>query len=131
MGQQSLSMYCIMIKLKKKMCFHSQANSPQDLRLFYEKNKALLPNIPRETSPHLEDLLLGLLQRNLKDRMDFDTFFSHPFLEPSSGIKKACPVPVPVPSYPSSDSSIGSSPSCRFASPPVRPASLLLLPHTP
>ncbi|XP_041096998.1 serine/threonine-protein kinase ULK2 isoform X3 [Polyodon spathula] len=98
-----------------------QANSPQDLRLFYEKNKALLPNIPRETSPHLEDLLLGLLQRNLKDRMDFDTFFSHPFLEPSSGIKKSCPVPVPVPSYPSSDSSIGSSPSCRFASPPSLP----------
>ncbi|RXM91369.1 Serine/threonine-protein kinase ULK2 [Acipenser ruthenus] len=80
-----------------------QANSPQDLRLFYEKNKALLPNIPRETSPHLGDLLLGLLQRNQKDRMDF-----------------ACPMPVPVPSYPSSvsDSSSGSSPSCRFASPP-------------
>ncbi|MGH0161573.1 UNVERIFIED_CONTAM: hypothetical protein FKN15_041372 [Acipenser sinensis] len=83
-----------------------QANSPQDLRLFYEKNKALLPNIPRETSPHLGDLLLGLLQRNQKDRMDF-----------------ACPMPVPVPSYPSSvsDSSSGSSPSCRFASPPSLP----------
>lgn len=100
-----------------------QANSPQDLRLFYEKNKALLPNIPRETSPHLGDLLLGLLQRNQKDRMDFDTFFSHPFLEPSSAIKKSCPMPVPVPSYPSSvsDSSSGSSPSCRFASPPSLP----------
>ncbi|XP_058857564.1 serine/threonine-protein kinase ULK2-like isoform X1 [Acipenser ruthenus] len=100
-----------------------QANSPQDLRLFYEKNKALLPNIPRETSPHLGDLLLGLLQRNQKDRMDFNTFFSHPFLEPSSAIKKSCPMPVPVPSYPSSvsDSSSGSSPSCRFASPPSLP----------
>uniref|UniRef100_A0A673K7H2 non-specific serine/threonine protein kinase n=1 Tax=Sinocyclocheilus rhinocerous TaxID=307959 RepID=A0A673K7H2_9TELE len=48
-----------------------QANSPQDLRMFYEKNKTLVPNIPRETSPQLEDLLLGLLQRNQKDRMDF------------------------------------------------------------
>uniref|UniRef100_A0A8C2EM15 non-specific serine/threonine protein kinase n=1 Tax=Cyprinus carpio TaxID=7962 RepID=A0A8C2EM15_CYPCA len=48
-----------------------QANSPQDLRMFYEKNKTLVPNIPRETSPQLVDLLLGLLQRNQKDRMDF------------------------------------------------------------
>lgn len=30
-----------------------------------------LPSIPRETSPQLGDLLLGLLQRNQKDRMDF------------------------------------------------------------
>uniref|UniRef100_A0A8C9T0R4 non-specific serine/threonine protein kinase n=1 Tax=Scleropages formosus TaxID=113540 RepID=A0A8C9T0R4_SCLFO len=65
-----------------------QANSPQDLRMFYEKNKTLVPNIPRETSPQLSDLLLGLLQRNQKDRMDFDAFFSHPFLEPTSTIKK-------------------------------------------
>uniref|UniRef100_A0A8C7S2A0 non-specific serine/threonine protein kinase n=1 Tax=Oncorhynchus mykiss TaxID=8022 RepID=A0A8C7S2A0_ONCMY len=49
-----------------------QANSPQDLRMFYEKNKSLLPIIPRETSPSLCNLLLGLLQRNQKDRMDFD-----------------------------------------------------------
>uniref|UniRef100_A0AAQ5XBE9 non-specific serine/threonine protein kinase n=1 Tax=Amphiprion ocellaris TaxID=80972 RepID=A0AAQ5XBE9_AMPOC len=48
-----------------------QASSPQDLRLFYEKNKNLSPNIPRETSSHLRNLLLGLLQRNHKDRMDF------------------------------------------------------------
>uniref|UniRef100_A0A8C7E4Y8 non-specific serine/threonine protein kinase n=1 Tax=Naja naja TaxID=35670 RepID=A0A8C7E4Y8_NAJNA len=48
-----------------------QASSPQDLRLFYEKNRMLVPNIPRETSSHLRQLLLGLLQRNYKDRMDF------------------------------------------------------------
>lgn len=29
------------------------------------------PSIPRETSSQLSDLLLGLLQRNQKDRMDF------------------------------------------------------------
>uniref|UniRef100_A0A8C9R2I1 non-specific serine/threonine protein kinase n=1 Tax=Scleropages formosus TaxID=113540 RepID=A0A8C9R2I1_SCLFO len=48
-----------------------QASSPQDLRLFYEKNKNLSPNIPRETSAPLRHLLQGLLQRNHKDRMDF------------------------------------------------------------
>uniref|UniRef100_A0AAY4DDY0 non-specific serine/threonine protein kinase n=1 Tax=Denticeps clupeoides TaxID=299321 RepID=A0AAY4DDY0_9TELE len=88
-----------------------QANSPQDLRMFYEKNKTLVPNIPRETSPHLADLLTGLLQRNQKDRMDFDSFFSHPFLDSSSAIKKSCPVPVPTCSGAVSDSSCGSSPS--------------------
>ncbi|XP_038181861.1 serine/threonine-protein kinase ULK2 isoform X3 [Arvicola amphibius] len=58
-----------------------QANSPQDLRMFYEKNRSLMPSIPRETSPYLANLLLGLLQRNQKDRIDFEAFFSHPFLE--------------------------------------------------
>ncbi|XP_030632263.1 serine/threonine-protein kinase ULK2 isoform X3 [Chanos chanos] len=98
-----------------------QANSPQDLRMFYEKNKTLVPNIPRETSPQLCDLLLGLLQRNQKDRMDFDTFFSHPFLEQASAIKKSCPVPVPTCPGSVSDSSCGSSPSCRYVSPPSLP----------
>uniref|UniRef100_A0A4W5RMA3 non-specific serine/threonine protein kinase n=1 Tax=Hucho hucho TaxID=62062 RepID=A0A4W5RMA3_9TELE len=65
-----------------------QASSPQDLRLFYEKNKNLSPNIPRETSCPLRHLLLGLLQRNHKDRMDFEEFFCHPFLEASSSMKK-------------------------------------------
>uniref|UniRef100_A0A8C5T1T7 non-specific serine/threonine protein kinase n=2 Tax=Malurus cyaneus samueli TaxID=2593467 RepID=A0A8C5T1T7_9PASS len=52
-----------------------QANSPQDLRMFYEKNRNLIPSIPRETSAYLADLLLGLLQRNQKDRMDFGMHF--------------------------------------------------------
>uniref|UniRef100_A0A8C0JEN2 non-specific serine/threonine protein kinase n=1 Tax=Chelonoidis abingdonii TaxID=106734 RepID=A0A8C0JEN2_CHEAB len=30
-----------------------QANSPQDLRMFYEKNRNLIPSIPRETSAYL------------------------------------------------------------------------------
>ncbi|XP_026227461.1 serine/threonine-protein kinase ULK2 [Anabas testudineus] len=98
-----------------------QANSPQDLRMFYEKNKNLQPIIPRETSPQLGDLLLGLLQRNQKDRMDFDTFFSHPFLEPSTTIKKSCPVPVPSASTAVTDSSCGSSPCIRYNSPPSLP----------
>ncbi|XP_053728747.1 serine/threonine-protein kinase ULK2 [Synchiropus splendidus] len=98
-----------------------QANSPQDLRMFYEKNKNLQPIIPRETSPALSELLLGLLQRNQKDRMDFDTFFSHPFLESPTAIKKSCPVPVPSSSNAPMDSSCGSSPCIRYNSPPSLP----------
>ncbi|XP_054427131.1 serine/threonine-protein kinase ULK2 isoform X2 [Pteronotus mesoamericanus] len=94
-----------------------QASSPQDLRMFYEKNRSLMPSIPRETSPYLANLLLGLLQRNQKDRMDFETFFSHPFLE-QIPVKKSCPVPVPTYTGFVSGSACGSSPSCRFASPP-------------
>uniref|UniRef100_A0A8C5P0Y7 non-specific serine/threonine protein kinase n=1 Tax=Jaculus jaculus TaxID=51337 RepID=A0A8C5P0Y7_JACJA len=95
-----------------------QASSPQDLRLFYEKNKTLVPVIPRETSAPLRQLLLALLQRNHKDRMDFDEFFHHPFLDASASIKKS--PPVPVPSYPSSGSgsSSSSSSASHLASPP-------------
>ncbi|KAM6975399.1 serine/threonine-protein kinase ULK1 isoform 2-T2 [Tautogolabrus adspersus] len=96
-----------------------QASSPQDLRLFYEKNKTLSPNIPRETSNHLRHLLLGLLQRNHKDRMDFDEFFSHPFLEASSSMKKTTPT-VSMTCFPSSASasSCSSSSTSHLASPP-------------
>ncbi|KAI5612850.1 serine/threonine-protein kinase ULK1 isoform X1, partial [Silurus asotus] len=95
-----------------------QASSPQDLRLFYEKNKNLSPNIPRETSSHLRHLLLGLLQRNHKDRMDFDEFFKHPFLEASSSMKKSAPVTLTC--FPSSGSasSCSSSSTSHLASPP-------------
>ncbi|XP_019524469.1 PREDICTED: serine/threonine-protein kinase ULK1 [Hipposideros armiger] len=96
-----------------------QASSPQDLRLFYEKNKTLVPIIPRETSAPLRQLLLALLQRNHRDRMDFDEFFHHPFLDASASVKKS--PPVPVPSYPSSGSgsSSSSSSTSHLASPPV------------
>ncbi|KAK1900369.1 Serine/threonine-protein kinase ULK2 [Dissostichus eleginoides] len=96
-----------------------QANSPQDLRMFYEKNKNPQPIIPRETSQQLGHLLLGLLQRNQKDRMDFDAFFSHPFLVPIVTIKKSCPMPVPSTSNAATDSSCGSSPCIRYNSPPT------------
>uniref|UniRef100_A0A3B4AZG3 non-specific serine/threonine protein kinase n=1 Tax=Periophthalmus magnuspinnatus TaxID=409849 RepID=A0A3B4AZG3_9GOBI len=91
-----------------------QASSPQDLRLFYEKNTHLTP-IPRETSSHLRHLLLGLLQRNYKDRMDYE-FFSHPFLEASSSIKKT------MTCFPSSASasSCSSSSTSHLASPPLQ-----------
>lgn len=38
----------------------------------------LVCSIPRETSAYLADLLLGLLQRNQKDRMDFGMYFFFP-----------------------------------------------------
>uniref|UniRef100_A0A1I7VTP5 Non-specific serine/threonine protein kinase n=1 Tax=Loa loa TaxID=7209 RepID=A0A1I7VTP5_LOALO len=57
-----------------------QAQTPQALKQFYERNKELRPNIPTYCSPLLKDLLLALLKRNPKDRIAFETFFSHPFI---------------------------------------------------
>lgn len=37
--------------------------------------------IPAGTSGELCDLLMGLLRRNAKDRMSFDNFFCHAFLQ--------------------------------------------------
>ncbi|XP_059378487.1 serine/threonine-protein kinase ULK1-like [Carassius carassius] len=89
-----------------------QASTPQELRLFYERNRSLSPSIPRETSSHLRHLLLGLLQRNHGERMDFDELFHHPFLEASNSMKKSSPVPMRTyPSSASGSSSSGSSTS--------------------
>ncbi|KAK7068240.1 Serine/threonine-protein kinase ulk2 [Halocaridina rubra] len=82
-----------------------QAQTPQALKQFYEKNANLAPRIPSGTSGELIDLLTGLLKRNARDRMEFETFFNHPFIrmgEPS--VPKSCgpsgspPVPITVPS---------------------------------
>ncbi|KAL4002740.1 Protein kinase domain family protein [Acanthocheilonema viteae] len=64
-----------------------QAQTPQALKQFYERNKDLRPNIPTYCSPLLKDLLLALLKRNSKDRIEFEAFFSHPFIttSPTSG----------------------------------------------
>jgi serine/threonine protein kinase len=48
-----------------------QAQTPQALKQFYERNKELKPNIPEWTSPQLRDLLLRLLKRNAKERIEF------------------------------------------------------------
>lgn len=58
-----------------------QAQTPQELKMFYEKNANLAPKIPQGTSKELTDLLIGLLRRNAKERMNFDTFFCHAFLQ--------------------------------------------------
>ncbi|KAI4817027.1 hypothetical protein KUCAC02_009316 [Chaenocephalus aceratus] len=62
----------------------------------------------------------GLLQRNHKDRMTLvDEFFSHPFLEASSSMKKTTPT-VSMTCFPSSASasSCSSSSTSHLASPP-------------
>ncbi|CAB1432836.1 unnamed protein product [Pleuronectes platessa] len=84
---------------------------------FYETNRTLLPSIPKETSRHLRHLLLGLLKRNHKERISFDEFFHHPFLETSSSSKKCSPAPMF--SYPLSGlgSSSSSSSTSQMASP--------------
>ncbi|XP_077377526.1 serine/threonine-protein kinase ULK1a isoform X3 [Festucalex cinctus] len=103
--------------LTGKAPFH--ANTPQELRLFYECNRTLVPSIPKETSSNLRQLLLGLLQRNHKDRISFDEFFYHPFLETSSDSRKCSPTPMYF--YPSSasGSSSSSSSTSHPASPPL------------
>ncbi|KAK4336978.1 hypothetical protein RND71_044168 [Anisodus tanguticus] len=57
------------------------AATPQALKQYYEDNPNLQPKIPIDTSPELRDLLCGLLRYDAKDRMEFDTFFNHPFLK--------------------------------------------------
>uniref|UniRef100_A0A8R1HPA1 non-specific serine/threonine protein kinase n=1 Tax=Caenorhabditis japonica TaxID=281687 RepID=A0A8R1HPA1_CAEJA len=65
------------------------AQTPPQLKAFYEKNRELRPNIPEWCSSSLRDLLLRLLKRNAKDRISFEDFFTHSFL--------VCPL-VPSPS---------------------------------
>ena len=57
------------------------AQSPQELRRIYETTPGLKPNIPPGTSADLEDLLLRLLRRAVKERIEFAEFFVHPFLK--------------------------------------------------
>ncbi|KAK5610391.1 Serine/threonine-protein kinase ulk1 [Crenichthys baileyi] len=108
--------------LTGKAPFH--ASSPQELRLFYESNETLLPRIPKETSANLRHLLMGLLQRNHKERMSFEEFFHHPFLESSSSTKKYSPFPV-IYTNSGSGSSSSSSSTSQLASPQVLLNSLL------
>lgn len=61
-----------------------RAETPQRLKQFYERNVNLQPDIPFGTSAELRGLLIGLLRRDAKDRMDFDTFFNHSFLRTAS-----------------------------------------------
>lgn len=68
-----------------------QASSPRALRSFYEKNSNLKPRIPPDTSEELTHLLTNLLKRDPKDRISFDDFYEHPFLESP----KTQPMPVP------------------------------------
>lgn len=72
-----------------------QAQTPQQLKQFYEKTLELRPNIPSGTSPGMKDLLFKLLKRNAKDRISFEEFFVHDFLQTPSPTASSSPVPVP------------------------------------
>ncbi|KAG8182072.1 hypothetical protein JTE90_008607 [Oedothorax gibbosus] len=70
------------------------ARDPQQLKHYYEKNANLAPSIPNGTSHDLTDLLIRLMKRDAKDRMDFDELFNHPFLKAQP--RSSSPVPVPM-----------------------------------
>lgn len=72
-----------------------QAQTPQQLKQFYERNANLSPNIPPGTSPELRDLLMRVLRRNAKDRIDFESFFNHRFFNPKPQRNTSSPLPVP------------------------------------
>ncbi|KAK4873703.1 hypothetical protein RN001_013063 [Aquatica leii] len=78
-----------------------QANTPQALKQFYEKNANLAPKIPMGTSLELCELLMGLLKRNARERMNFEQFFNHKFLKrpeviPAHSPMAAVELPLPA-----------------------------------
>ncbi|XP_022096208.1 serine/threonine-protein kinase unc-51-like isoform X2 [Acanthaster planci] len=72
-----------------------KASNPPELKKFYQRAKHVLPDIPQGTSKELKDLLVRLLKRNQKDRIEFDAFFSHPFLGKKVQPTSSAPMPVP------------------------------------
>ncbi|XP_033747712.1 serine/threonine-protein kinase unc-51-like isoform X2 [Pecten maximus] len=108
-----------------------QAQTPQQLKHFYEKHAELKPNVPKDTSSGLRDLLLRMLKRNARDRIAFEDFFIHPFLNPPPALKASSPVPVPSRSShgfssasPTPPSHVSASPlsgRAEFSPPPRRP----------
>ncbi|XP_041979638.1 serine/threonine-protein kinase ULK1 isoform X2 [Aricia agestis] len=89
-----------------------QATTPHELKAFYENSVDLQPKMPAGTSPELCNLLIGLLRRNARERMPFEVFFNHPFLQrprstsitktnsnnaiPTSSVARAPAAPAPV-----------------------------------
>ncbi|CAK1580359.1 unnamed protein product [Parnassius mnemosyne] len=58
-----------------------QATTPHELKAFYENSVDLQPKMPAGTSPELCNLLIGLLRRSPRERMPFEVFFNHSFLQ--------------------------------------------------
>ncbi|KMY99293.1 serine/threonine-protein kinase unc-51 isoform X2 [Drosophila simulans] len=82
------------------------AQTPNELKSYYEQNANLAPKIPSGVSPDLRDLLLCLLRRNSKDRISYESFFVHRFLQG----KKAAASPVDMPP-------LGGTPPAKAKSP--------------
>ncbi|XP_020799863.1 serine/threonine-protein kinase unc-51 isoform X2 [Drosophila serrata] len=83
------------------------AQTPNELKFYYEQNANLAPKIPHGVSPDLRDLLLCLLRRNAKDRISYESFFVHRFL---LGKKTAASSPVDMPP-------LGGTPPAKAKSP--------------
>ncbi|KAG5671109.1 hypothetical protein PVAND_001323 [Polypedilum vanderplanki] len=86
-----------------------QAHTPQELKNFYEKNANLAPKIPPGTSQELQNLLFGLLRRNAKERMPFDVFFNHQFLQrnpPTPQQSASADLPSPYSNQPKSNATV-------------------------
>ncbi|KAG5451122.1 Serine/threonine-protein kinase unc-51 [Clonorchis sinensis] len=58
------------------------ANNPEQLKNIYSRTPNLRPQIPATTSDPLRRLLLHMLIREPRDRIDFAHFLEHPFLHP-------------------------------------------------
>lgn len=67
-----------------------QAQTPNELKSYYENNMELTPKLPKDISPDLADLLLSLLRRNSKDRISFEDFFNHRFLQNTRKMSPSC-----------------------------------------
>ncbi|XP_065561885.1 serine/threonine-protein kinase ULK2-like isoform X2 [Artemia franciscana] len=102
-----------------------QANTPQQLKQFYERNANLAPKIPSGTSQELSNLLNGLLRRNAKDRIEFDEFFNHHFVRKTKlaapNSVASLPKPLPVKLDPSSIQATPSVPTALPGHPPPSP----------
>uniref|UniRef100_T1PD29 Protein kinase n=1 Tax=Musca domestica TaxID=7370 RepID=T1PD29_MUSDO len=85
------------------------AQTPNELKFYYEQNANLAPKIPNGVSPELRDLLLCLLRRNAKDRISFESFFNHRFLQG----KKAATSPADIPA----SLAMGTTPPTKAKSP--------------
>nr|XP_049693855.1 serine/threonine-protein kinase ULK1 isoform X2 [Helicoverpa armigera] len=99
-----------------------QATTPHELKAFYENSVDLQPKMPAGTSPELCSLLIGLLRRNPRERMPFEAFFNHPFLQRprTTSINRAS---VNPPSLGAGGSGAGARPSSapRSSNPPPQP----------
>lgn len=101
------------------------ARSPQELKTFYEKTPVLIPKIPPSTSPELHELLMGLLKRSPKDRMEFEIFFNHKFLQRDPVQHHQSPIQseLPLPIY-------GSSPLTKVPLKPSTPVKVATPPRS-
>ncbi|KAK0420032.1 hypothetical protein QR680_014470 [Steinernema hermaphroditum] len=114
------------------------ASTPQQLKHYYEKNRDPRPQIPHTCSDNLRDLLLRMLKKDAKQRISFEDFFNHPFLNskiesPSNRIlenRDVVPSPTQLRRIPSTNSpKIGTA--ATYKKPVYSPTPARKLPATP